>query len=528
MQPVDRPAAPAVEHGILARAAALPVVPTNLLGAIVVYAYFNWIDPILGPAPQPPEIRQFLLFVAVATTLIAANFVLSAQWLGPLRRWSRWLREGLDAAQVPADIRRRALNAPLASAVLTMASWLVAGIFYFPYLLFVGVTPAEAGRSFVGLVFVAGPFTSAIAFLVSEFYWRRQVPLFFPDGRLDRTGVLRIPIRVRMGATFLVTAVFPLVIMLLVDLSLARRFDGALDGETAALWWTFVRAQVFIVAVTLVASLVMALMAARFINRPVQALRQAMARVGTGDLDVAVPVRSTDELGELNEHFNAMVRDLRRASRIGELFGRYVSPVVARHALERGIAFGGAVVHATAMFADLRGFTALTEHQPPAAVVELLNDYYAIVERVCGDEGGVITQFLGDGVVVVFGGPLVPVPDHARRAVRAAIALQRALARQPRVEGGPERLEAGIGICTGDMIAGNLGSASRVTYTVVGDAVNQAARLQVKTRDLPASILVTASTYRAFGDADGVRFAPQGSVPLKGIAAPVEIYAVEV
>src|SRR5205085_7907524 len=105
--------------------------------------------------------------------------------------------------------------------------------------------------------------------------------------------------------------------------------------------------------------------------------------------------------------------------------------------------------------------------------------------------GGIITQFLGDGVVVVFGGPLRPLQDHARRAVSAAVALQRELG--ARNAAGGERLLAGIGICTGDIIAGNVGAGDRVTYTIVGDAVNQAARLQVKTRDLGASILLTES-----------------------------------
>jgi adenylate cyclase len=509
---------------LLPRAVALPVVPANTAGAILVYVYFNYIDPIIGP--QPPEIRQLLLFVAVATTLIGANVYLTSRWLGPLERWRQWLRDGMDAARVPPDVRRRVLNAPLASAVLTMAGWLVAGLFYFPYLsLGTGVSVAEAGRSFVGLVFVAGPFTSALAFLVSEFYWRRQVPLFFPDGRLGREGVLRIPIRMRMAATFFVTAVFPMLLMLLVDVSLARRF-GRLSEAADFLMWGFLRAQLFIVAVSLVASMVMAFMTARFVNRPVEALRAAMTRVGTGDFDVSVPVRSTDELGELNMRFNEMVADLRRAGRVREIFGRYVSPAVAQQALERGIAFGGEVVQATAMFVDLRGFTALTQRLPAQRVVEILNEYYAIVERVCEHEGGVITQFLGDGVVVVFGGPLVPYADHARRAVTAAIGLQHALRGRNGAGAATEPLDAGIGICTGEMIAGNVGTGGRVTYTVVGDAVNQASRLQVKTRDIDASILVTGSTRAAVEATDGVRFESRGAVPLKGIRAPVEVYAV--
>jgi adenylate cyclase len=242
-----------------------------------------------------------------------------------------------------------------------------------------------------------------------------------------------------------------------------------------------------------------------------------------------VPVRSTDELGELNEHFNAMVQGLEEGERARELFGRYVSPGVARAAIERGVALGGEVVRATAMFVDLRGFTATTERATPARVVEMLNEYYALVERVCERYGGVITQFLGDGVVVVFGGPLHPEPDHALRAVRAAIELQRELAARNAAHPGGPPLEAGIGICTGDMIAGNVGAGDRVTYTIVGDAVNQAARLQVKTRELGTSILLTESTRGALGAAaaDGIPLRPRGAVALKGIGAPVEVFSVD-
>src|SRR3989454_12807691 len=148
-----------------------------------------------------------------------------------------------------------------------------------------------------------------------------------------------------------------------------------------------------------------------------------------------------------------MVEELRRAARTRELFGRYVSRAVAEQALERGIALGGETTQATALFVDLRGFTALTQRTPAQRVVELLNEYYAIVARVVEREGGLITQFLGDGVVTVFGGPLRPLIDHPRHAVKAAIALERELAQRNLAGGG--RPLARIGTCPGDMIAGN-------------------------------------------------------------------------
>ena len=469
-------------------------------------------------------LRDASVFFVVVGVLVLAGYFLLRPFYDPLNAWREQLRAGADAALVPPPLRRRALNAPLMSAITGMVGWFLAGLFYLPYQIFVvGAPRQQAFRLFLAITLVGGPVASALSFLMAEYQWRRAVPLFFPEGKLDRGGVLRVPILARLGATFLVTAFLPPALMLLAVLSLTVRFGGSLPPELRRLWEGLVRTQLYIVVVTGLGSLAMAWLVARMINRPVQALRRAMVDVAHGELGVRVPVRSTDELGDLNDHFNRMVDDLKRAEVARELFGRYVSPAVAEQALERGVTLGGELVRATAMFVDLRGFTALTEKLPAERVVELLNEFYAIVERVCEAEGGVLTQFLGDGVVVVFGGPLAPIPDHARRAVRAAVALQRALGARNAADGEP--LLAGIGICTGDMIAGNFGAGGRVTYTIVGDAVNQASRLQVKTRELDASILITDSTRQLLGD-DGFALEPRGEVALKGIGKPVPVHAV--
>ena len=249
-----------------------------------------------------------------------------------------------------------------------------------------------------------------------------------------------------------------------------------------------------------------------------------MARVADGDF-AARPRPQHDELGELNQRFNHMVEDLQRAARARELFGRYVSPAVAKEALQRGLRLGGEIVQATAMFVDLRGFTALTTRMAAAQVVGLLNEYYTVVQRVTEREGGIITQFLGDGIVIVFGGPLRPLPDHADRAVEAAASLTRVFRSNPTTAG--MRLETGIGICTGDMIAGNIRAGERLIYTIVGDAVNQAARLQVKTRDLARAVLVTDSTRQALDPARKVALTSCGAHPLKGFEAPIDVWAVD-
>jgi adenylate cyclase len=504
--------------GLLRRATAVSILPANLAGAIAVFLYFNYVDP-LGGGPAPGSLEAAIVFAGVTGTMLIVNWYLGTRWTHPIRRWQSRLLEGADPGAVPVDIRRRVLNAALANAILSLAGWTLAGLFYFVNLRFVfGTDTFESLRIFSAIVLVGGPVTSALAFLVSEYHWRREIPRFFPDGQLERSGVLRLPIRMRLAATFLLTSVLPLLLTLMVDLVIQWRELGM-----GPMWNRLLRAQLFLVAITGVASTIMAFLVARFINHPVQALRSAMMSVADGNLDVRVPVRSTDELGELNQHFNSMVKSLRQAARARELFGRYVSPAVARQALERGVNLGGEVVQATAMFVDLRGFTALSQSLPPTAVVEVLNAYYAVVEGVCDREGGVITQFLGDGVVVVFGGPLQPLDDHAHRAVVAAIGIQRAL--RSRKSG--LALDAGIGVCTGDLIAGNVRARQRVVYTIVGDSVNQAARLQVQTRELGASILITESTRAGLGDVGDVHVRPVGAVRLRGLGAPVMVYAVE-
>jgi class 3 adenylate cyclase len=408
-----------------------------------------------------------------------------------------------------------------------MAAWLSAATFYFPYQLRTTGSLDIAWRVFAGIVFVGGPVASALSFLVAEFFSRRRIPLFFPDGHIDRTGVVRVPIMLRLSVAFFVTGVLPPLLMTMVSMGLVLRLWGEMPEEIRPMWAGLLRTQIYIVGATGAVSAVMALLVTRFINRPVQALRAGMVRVAAADLDVIVPVRSADELGELNERFNAMVQQLRGAARLRDLFGRYVPPAVARQALERGIALGGATARATAMFIDLRGFTPLSERLPATRIVDLLNEYYALVERVCEGAGGIITQFLGDGVVIVYGGPLQPFEDHAHRAVRGAVELQRALTERNRRAGG-DPLVAGIGICTGDVVAGNLGTGRRVTYTIVGDAVNQASRLQVMSLDLGASILLTESTRAALGTQNGFVLRPLGALPLKGIREPVPVYAVDV
>jgi class 3 adenylate cyclase len=270
-------------------------------------------------------------------------------------------------------------------------------------------------------------------------------------------------------------------------------------------------------------ALLLGLLFARRLTRPISALTGAVARVADGDLTQALPVRSGDEVGVLTRAFNGMVEGLRQRDVIRNAFGRYVSPEVARTVLESpdGLRLGGAKREITVLMSDLRGYTRFAEHGDPAGVMEVLNDYLGRMADVVIAHGGTINEFIGDAIFAVFGAP-VEHADHAERAAATALAMQRAnddLNCATAARGRP-RFEMGIGLHTGEAVVGNIGSEQRMKYAVVGAAVNLAARVEGCT--VGGQILMTAATAERLGDLAEV--AAPIEVELKGLGAPVILF----
>ncbi len=252
-----------------------------------------------------------------------------------------------------------------------------------------------------------------------------------------------------------------------------------------------------------------------------------MQRVETGDLEARATVTGNDEIGHLGAVFNRMVAGLRREARIRDLFGQYVSPEVARLAIEEARRLEEQVVRCSVLFVDIRRFTALAEVLPPARLIGTLNRYFERMLAAVEAEGGIVNKFGGDSLLAVFGSPLNPSEDHARRAVRAALRMRSALAEFNREQADAEmpELRVGFGLATGEMVAGNVGSSRKLEYTVIGDPVNLAARLQELTTELNAEILVSAETARFAGGEAALR--SLGEIAVRGRVEPVEVFAAE-
>ncbi len=209
-----------------------------------------------------------------------------------------------------------------------------------------------------------------------------------------------------------------------------------------------------------------------------------------------------------------------------ELMRRFATPEVAQDLQDSGFALGGKLVDASVMFSDIRDFTSLAESQTPEETIELLNTYYALMFDAISSHGGIVTLMMGDGLMSVFGAP-VPLPDHCESAVRAAQEMVELieLFNVEREAAAKPRLRIGIGIASGEMVAGYAGTNERATYTCIGDIVNLASRLETHTKVAQRTILIDHATRSALSDRVAVE--PLGPVPLKGKVAAVEVFAVE-
>ncbi len=272
------------------------------------------------------------------------------------------------------------------------------------------------------------------------------------------------------------------------------------------------------VGVAFTFSLELAILAVRSLASSLADLQRATDRVRAGDFSARVPVVATDETGTLAQSFNTMVEGLDERERLREAFGAYVDPGLAERVLSEGVDLAGEEVEATVLFLDVRNFTAFAERAQPHEVVALLTDLWELVVPELLRHGGHANKFIGDGLLGVFGVPDRHV-DHADRAVAAALEIASLVH-----ERYGSRVEVGIGVNSGRVVAGTVGGGGRVEFTVIGDAVNTASRVEAATRETGDDVLITEAT-RAQLSNDRFGFDPRPPVPLKGKRDAVRLWA---
>jgi adenylate cyclase len=266
-----------------------------------------------------------------------------------------------------------------------------------------------------------------------------------------------------------------------------------------------------------------AVLLATLLARPIFRLVQGTRAIAAGNFGVALKVTSRDELGLLTASFNDMARSLREKEMIKRAFTRYVAREVVEEILKdpERLALTGERRQVTVLFCDLRGFTPLSERLNPEQVVSLLNEFYTLAIETVFQHDGTLDKFMGDAVMAVFGAP-IPHHDHALRAVKTALTLRDRFEafNAHRAQRGLETIGAGIGVSVGEVVAGTVGTEDRMEYTVIGDSVNLAARLESNAK--AGQILISQRTWELVRDQVEAR--PLGPVRVKGKEEEVEVH----
>lgn len=469
------------------------LISTNVIGAAVVFGITFLVTP--GDGPNSAYLGALAIavpvYVAVAVVIGASTLTVGAL------RALRWSLED----QVPtAEERRTALRLPWRMTLIQSALWL-GGVVIFTVIAAFKQPEAVLGAIFA--VGIAGLVVSAIAYLFTEFALR-PIAARALAGRADASemgaGVAR-----RMLVFWGLGTAAPVLGLVIAALAAESRDD------------TSIHRLAFIVlglaSVVLLFGLLVTVLNARAVVSPIATVQQALVRVGEGDFDVEVRVDDGSELGLLQSGFNEMVQGLREREKIRDLFGRHVGQSVAKAATAGDIELGGETRLVSVLMIDLVGSTTYATQHSPAEVVAMLNRFFAVVVEEVDRRGGLVNKFMGDAVLAIYGAP-ADLDDHAGAALESARCIAERLAQEV-----PE-IGAGIGVSTGQAVAGNVGHRSRFEYTVIGDAVNTAARLTELAKDVPGHILVASASVAEANPGERKHWKQEGSPTLRGRAEP--------
>lgn len=274
--------------------------------------------------------------------------------------------------------------------------------------------------------------------------------------------------------------------------------------------------------VVLIGTIISVILITRTFTKPIKSLLQAISKVREGNFSTQAAITTDDEIGSLTTEFNAMVNGLQERELIRDTFGKYVTKNVATFILDKKINLEGEVRPCTILVTDIANYTSISEELTPKEIVLMLNEYFSVLVNIIQNHKGVVNKFIGDSIFAMFNVPLDDI-DHAANGIRAALEIEKISLN--RKFGKNRLLSTRIGINTGVVVAGNIGSADRMEYTVIGDDVNIASRLEQLNKEHGTHVLLGENTYELAKDF--FKFKKLGDFQLKGKEKSIQVYTVE-
>lgn len=489
--------------GLISVPPQLPFVLRTMLGSAVLGVGANVVGAVvvslLVLAVNATAARhQVVVLSSVTGGLVALSVVVGCTVaIIVQRRTLSWVARGRVPDQADA---LRAVRMPLDMGVITVVIWTVDAIVIGGVAIGVGMDPASDFGIVAG-VLLAGLCSAGVTYLLIAHVSQpiiRMALAVHPPGRSPMVSV-----RSRLLLIWALTTGVPLIGIVLVL--------SAPEGRTHVRGAAIVTA-----AIAIAVGAASTALAARSIGQPLRDLVGSLRRVGDGDLATEVVVENPGEIGLLQQGINEMVAGLRERERIQDLFGRHVGPAVAEEALRSGVTMSGESRDVVALFVDITGSTVLTRTNEPTEFVAMLNRFFQIVVDAVESNGGLVNKFEGDGALCIFGAP-VQLIDPATAALRAAREIRDGV----RMTG---EVQVGVGVAAGPVVAGQVGARSRLEYTVIGDAVNEAARLTDLAKGVPTGVLAAGAVIGRASAVEAPLWTDAGEVVLRGRTAPTRIW----
>ncbi|SDH64917.1 adenylate cyclase [Rhodococcus triatomae] len=471
----------------------VPLVVTNLLGILIVILLISVVVP--GPSVLRSEFA-LLNFVVVPVYVVFALFVGVTWGTRRLVADLRWATEGRTPTE--AD-RKAAFRAPGRLTRMQSTLWALGVLILTPLY---GLVDIDVVPKVAFTIAFAGATACSFCYLFSEFALRPVAARALEVG--GHRKLRTIGLTGRTVFAWLLGTGMPVVGLMTIAIFSFIRETSATSLAVSIL---------AIGGASLCFGLLLILVSVRATAAPIRSVQQGMARVAEGDLAASVVVYDGTELGALQSGFNRMAEGLREREQIRDLFGRHVGRDVATNALARNPELGGEECDAAVLFVDIIGSTGLTAQRSPSDVVVLLNRFFSVVVEEVDRRGGFVNKFEGDGALAIFGAP-VTVDDAAGHALAAARAIRERLAVDV-----PE-CEAGIGVAAGRVVAGNVGANERFEYTVIGDPVNEAARLSELAKSESGHLVASGRALDAAGPDERQHWTTTGETTLRGRTEP--------
>ncbi|GAB3944535.1 adenylate/guanylate cyclase domain-containing protein [Corynebacterium tapiri] len=467
------------------------VLSCNLIGAVATMLFVRYLLPLRDPATSTlGSVELGAIGVSYVVFAIVVGILVTLLLFRPVLDWQRD-----PERHDPNMVRSLVMRLPVYQAVVCAAVWLVGIVLAVAIIATTSTVNAIASGAAMAL---AAAVIVLLTFLQAERLVRpvaaEALARQFEDASLEP------PITHRLLLTWIITSAVPILGIIMTLLGQRYGLLSNNPGEE-------IPAIVALAIMAIVTGYIGTTLSTASVTDPIHELQAAINRVRRGDADVQVDIYDGSEIGVLQAGFNEMMRGLKERQRVRDIFGAYVGTEVAERALEEQPELGGEDRKVAVLFIDVIGSTTFAVDHSPEEVVTELNKFFEVVVSVVHRNKGIINKFQGDAALAIFGAPL-QVNDATSWALSAA--------RELRQELRDLRLQAGIGVAAGHVVAGNIGGHDRFEYTVIGDAVNLAARLTELAKDTPGRVLTNSSTLRGANEAEQARWTTLKSIELRG------------